>query len=72
MLDILRDKAKAIVREAQADYLGDMHQLILFQLRQTRATLAMHIDKVLDGGSAAVREHIAEFNARFTAGKTER
>ena len=72
MLDILRDKAKDIVREDQADYLGDMHQLILFPSRQTRATLAIHIDRVLDGGSAAVRAHIAESNTRFIAGKTER
>jgi hypothetical protein len=65
MLEILRDKAKLIIREARAEYIGTMHRLILFRSRETGATLAMHIDRILDGGPAAVREHIRQSDTRF-------
>jgi hypothetical protein len=64
MLEILRDKAKSILRQSNAEYLGTMRRLILFRSRETGATLAMHIDRILDGGPAAVREHIRESDAR--------
>lgn len=70
MIDILQIKVKAIVSDAGGIYIGcmmgkDNHQLVLFNSRQTGATLASPLQYILDYGPGVVRQHIERSNLRF-------
>lgn len=67
MLDMLKDRAKKIILDAGAEYIGpfDGTRLVLFNSRQTGSTLALRMETILIGGVEAVQQHVKASNARF-------
>jgi hypothetical protein len=74
MVDIMKEMVMARVEKGGGQFVSvwevNEMRLILFNSPQTGSTLALTVDQVMDGGEGAVRECIAESDAKFAAGAT--